>query len=151
MEEKTLRQLNIYYFASVTALATLFVLSILNIVRFSKTPQPVNLTVEMYAVVITIVMIPVALKMFAERLKKIRQKGLNPSEAIKQYKTAYFVRFYAFMLLAIGNILLYMWSWNMNFFWLTVVLLVVFLFCKSSEKEIFSMTEKDDISQKNQE
>ncbi|MDR1517300.1 MAG: hypothetical protein LBS52_04255 [Dysgonamonadaceae bacterium] len=151
MEYKVLRQLNIHYFASIAVLAVLFVLAILKIVRFSETPQAVSLTVEMYAVVITLVAIPILLKTFAERLKKIKQAGANPSEATRQYKMAYFVRLYALAFVTVGNIVLYALSRNQNFLWLTVALFVIFLFCKSSEKEIFSLTETGDNPQKQEE
>ena len=148
MEEKTLKQLNLHYWGTLATLAAFFALAISNIAGSQETLHTWGLTVEMYAVVITLVIIPIALKTFADRLKKIRKNAPRKPETIRQYKTAYFIRLYALAFVAGANIILYALSRNMNFFWLAALLFVIFLFCKSSEKEIFSVTDNEDASEK---
>lgn len=151
MERQTVKKLNLHYYGSIATLAICLALTVSKAFGVRSTPQPVNLTVEMYAILATILIIPIALKTFADKLKKIRRGGLNPSPAIVQYKTAYLTRLYALAAVTAGNIMLYALSGNTNFFWLAIVLFVIFFFCKSSEGEVHSILGKGDAPEKTQE
>ncbi len=63
--------------------------------------------------------------------------------AIEIYKKASYLRLYTLSAITLGQIILFGYSQNMNFFWFTVVLFVVFLFCSPSYEELKAMVEKE--------
>lgn len=144
MENKIVKQLNRHYFVSLTLLILFFVLLFFKIIQLVDTPMEMAVSVETYTIMITLVTIPLVLKMFANRLKKIKSSELEQAQKISQYKTIYFMRLYAIVTVTAGNIVLYGLSRNHNFFWLMVVLLIVFVFCRSSEAEVLSVIEKQE-------
>lgn len=97
--------------------------------------QIVNVTIERYIIVITIIAIPSILKLFAHLLSKVPQ-GVNIDIAISKYKKAFYTRLYTISSLSLLNIILYDYSGNMNFFWITTVLFLLFIYCKPSFPEL---------------
>ena len=69
--------------------------------------------------------------------------GTDKERVIKLYKRAFFLRLYIVTIVALANILLYALSRNTNFMWLTVVLFVVFAFCRPSLGEIENMIKEE--------
>ena len=84
----------------------------------------------MYDIVIVIITIPLSLKYFSDKVKKRpalwRWKTLSAIQEGILLATVYVEHDH------FGTIPLNGLSGNMNFFWLTVVLLIAFLFCKPS-------------------
>lgn len=140
---KTIKELNAHYYGSIIVLAVLFLLTVFRLISF-KTAVPITTTAEMYAIGLTLLAIPGALKLFAEKVKKTA-KGTDKNKAIQSYKSAYFLRLYIINIVTLGNIVLYAISRNQNFMWLTVVLFVVFAFCKASQSELESVTRDDNV------
>lgn len=132
--KSTIGKLNAHYWISIAVLATGFLLALLNPDSRFAWFQP-DLTVEMYAIAITLAAIPLALKLFAYRLRRI-PKGTAPEEAARLYGKASLWRLYMVNVATLGNILLFAASGNRNFMWLTLVLFLVFLFCKPSYAEL---------------
>lgn len=141
--DKTVGLLKIHYFGNIILLAVVFLLVVFSIIPLFIDREIVNVTAERYAIMITIIAIPVSLKFFASRLKKIGRPQ-EITAASKKYKSAFFLRLYAISVVTLINILLFGISRNMNFFWFTVVLFIVFLFCKPSYNELESLTEVAD-------
>lgn len=140
---KIIKELNAHYYGSIIVLAVLFLLTLFRLISF-KTTIPATTTAEMYAIAITLITIPLALKLFAEKVKKTT-KETDRSKAIQLYKNAYFLRLYMINIVTLGNIVLYAISRNQNFMWLTVVLFVVFAFCKTSQSELESVTREENV------
>ncbi len=140
---KTIKELNTHFYGSIIVLAVLFLLVVFKLLGF-KTVIPVTTTAEMYAIVITLVAIPLALRMFADKVKRTA-KETDKSKAVQSYKNAYFLRLYMVNIVTLGNIVLYALSRSQNFVWLTVVLFVVFAFCKASQSELESVTRDDNV------
>lgn len=137
------KQMNRHYFGSLALLIVLFALVLLKIVRFSEMPLSLPLAVNTYSIVIVLAAIPLVLKMFSNRLKKLTALKLAEPDILFRYKTAYFIRLYIFVVITLAIIVLYGFSNDMNYFWLTVVLLAVFMFCKSSYGEVASLLESE--------
>ena len=138
--EKTIQLLKVHYYGSILLLAVIFVLTLFSPVPFFTEGQAISVTAERYAIMITIIAIPAALKFFAYRLKKISRPAPT-AKATDEYKKASFLRLYIISAVTLINIFLFAISRNMNFFWFTVVLFIVFLFCKPSYPELEILTQ----------
>jgi len=141
--DETIRLLKRHYWGNILLLLTLFLLVTLGIFPLLDRSKIVNLTVEMYDIVIVIITIPLSLKYFSDKVKKAA-RPMEVEDAIRVYKRASFWRLYTLSTITLGQILLNGLSGNMNFFWLTVVLLIAFLFCKPSYVELATMTQRVD-------
>lgn len=129
-----------HYYLNIILLIIIFLLFIFRVIPLFMDEQAISVTAERYAIMITIIAIPVSLKFFAQRLKKI-PRPLENVTASQKYKNASFLRLYTISAVTLIHILLFGISRNMNFFWFTVVLFIVFLFCKPSYQELESLTE----------
>ena len=138
--DKAIKLLKGHYYGNIILLAVVFLLILFRIVPLFADGQAVNVTAERYAIMITILAIPVSLKFFAYRLKKI-PRPVETVAATEKYKNASFLRLYTISAVTLMHIMLFGISLNMNFFWFTVVLFIVFLFCKPSYEELESLTE----------
>lgn len=137
---KTISLLNRHYYINIIVLVVVFLFILFRVIPIFTEGQPVSITAERYAIIITIIAIPLSLKFFADRLKKI-PRPLEEGKASEKYKSASFVRLYTMSFITMMHILLFSISRNMNFLWFTVVLLIVFLFCKPSYPELESLSE----------
>ncbi len=138
--DKTIALLKRHYYANIILMAAAFLLILFRIIPLFTDGQSVGVTMERYAIMITIIAIPVSLKLFAYRLKKIT-RPLEIPTAVEVYKKASFLRLYTISAVTLMHIILFGISRNMNFFWFTVVLFIVFLFCKPSYEELENLTE----------
>lgn len=138
---KAVKLLKQHYYGNIIVLALLFLLILFGVIPLQIDGLLVNVTAERYAIMLTVLAIPFSLKYFAYRLKKL-PRPMTVTPAIDKYKSASFIRLYILCAVVLMNILLYGISRNMNFFWLTVVSLAVFLFCQPSYNELESLTEK---------
>ncbi|MDO5663663.1 MAG: hypothetical protein Q4G63_00220 [Bacteroidia bacterium] len=139
--KSTIKKLSVHFWSSIIVLAILFLLVILKLISF-ETTFPVTVTAEMYAIGITLIAIPGALKLFADKIKKI-PKGTDKVKVIQSFRSAYFLRLYIIDIVVMGNIFLFALSRNNNFMWLTIVLFVVFVFCKPSLNELENIVEEE--------
>jgi hypothetical protein len=137
---KLITSLKRHYFATIFVLGILFVLVLLRIIPFSEGVVSGGVVMERYAIMITIIVIPLALKFFADRLKKI-QRPQELSKACATYRGLYFLRLHSIAAVTLMNILLFGFTRNGNFVWLSVVLFIIFLFCKPSIIELTDLTE----------
>jgi hypothetical protein len=138
---KTIELLKWHYYGNIVTLAVVFLPILSEVIPFFTDGQEsVNITLERYAIIISIITIPVSLKFFAHRLKKL-PRPLEMATAAEKYVNASFLRLYTISVVTLMHIVLFGVSRNMNFFWFTVVLFLVFLFCKPSLAELKSLTE----------
>lgn len=138
---KTIKELNTHYYTSIIVLAILFLLVVFKLISF-KIATPVTTTAEMYTIALTLIAIPVALKLFADKIKKI-PNGTDKNKAIRLYKNAYFLRLYIINAVVLSNIMLFAISGNKNFMWLSVISFIVYMFCKPSQQELDSIIQED--------
>ena len=137
--EKTIKLLRGHYYGNIILLAVIFLFSIFSMIPLFTDGQAISATLERYAIMITIIAIPDSLKFFADRLKK-SACPVNIPTASNKYKNISFIRLYTISTVTLMNIFLFTISRNMNFFWFTVVLFIVFLFCKPSYVELEGLT-----------
>lgn len=138
---KTIKELNTHYYLSIVVLAVLFLLVFFKAISFG-TPFPVTTTAEMYAIGITLLAIPVALKLFADKIKKIPE-GTEKNETVRCYRNAWLLRIYIVNTVTMGNIFLYAISRNNNFMWLAVISFIVYMFCKPSHQDLENIVQED--------
>ena len=137
----TIRHLFVHYFSAITFLILLALLILFRLLPFRQESQPVNVTLERYLIMVTLIAIPASLKWFAHRLKK-SDRPMLMEDARNQYRRIYYVRHYTLAMVTLFHICLYGISRNTNFFWFTVVLLIIFLFCRPSPVELESLMEE---------
>lgn len=139
--DSTISSLKLQYWLSIAILASFFILIIFNLITFPFKGMEVGVTLERYAIVISIIAIPAALKLFAEILKKVHPAS-DTKQVVKSYKKASNIRLLIINLATLMNILLYAISGNMNFFWFVIVLFIIYIFCKPSYPELANLAEK---------
>ena len=137
----TIRQLYLHYRIILSSLVLLLLLILFQLIPFWQESRPVSIILERYLIVATLIAIPLALKMFANRLKK-GPLPLTSEDARNRYKKASLWRLYILTAVTLLHIVLFGFSRNMNFFWFTIVLFTVFLFCRPSYPELENLTEK---------
>lgn len=140
---KTIKSLKAHYYIAIAALVILFVLIFFKIISMnSELTSSVTQTMELYAIGITLIAIPAALKGFAYLIKK--EKRQDSDAIIRNYKKAFFIRLYVISTVALMNEALYFLSRNTNFFWLTIVSIVTFIFCGPSLSELMDLQNSRD-------
>lgn len=146
IEEKAIALLRTHYFTMIVALALFFLLVLFRALPLFPREEAVSVVLERYAIMISIIVIPLALKLFSEKIKKI-PADTDAQTAVKKYKNAFFIRLYMVSAVTLGNIVLFGFSRNTNFLWMTVVLFIVFVFCKPSLPELMEITHKPEPAQ----
>ncbi len=149
----TITLLNWHYWANIIFLVTLFLLVQTGIFPFFSDAKNVSVTLERYDIIILIIAVPLSLKLFADNVKKLA-RPVNIESAIRIYKKASYMRLYTLSVITVVQIFLFGYSHHMNFFWLTIVLFITFLFCKPSYAELANMIEtsyKGDMEDENHE
>ncbi len=142
--EATIMLLKKHYRIYIYILVVLFFLAMFQVLPFFHDKRPVSIILDRYIIVITIIVIPSALKLFSNMLKKI-EPGKGIDYTIEKYKNATYIRLYSLSALSLVHIMLYHYSGNMNFFWFTVVLLIVFIYCKPSFPELARLIEDKEV------
>ncbi|MDR0422799.1 MAG: hypothetical protein LBH72_07310 [Proteiniphilum sp.] len=139
--DRSFRLLAGHYYGNILLLALLFLLTLLRLFPFPAADgQPgVSLTLERYAIMITIIAIPVSLKCFALRLRKL-PRPQEAAAAAEKYGKSILLRLYTVSGVTLMHIILFGISRNMNFFWFTALLFTVFLFCKPARAELESLS-----------
>lgn len=138
--ERLVSLLKRHYYGNIIVLALLFLLILFRVLPLLQESDLIGVTIERYAIMISIIAIPLALKFFAHRLKEITRPA-ETAIAVSRYKNASHLRLYAISGVTLMNILLYGFSRNSNFIWITVVLFIIFLYCRPSYAELASLTE----------
>jgi len=137
--EKAIKTLQLHYYINIITVCLLFILILFKIVILSDNPQPLSLAMNQYSILITLLIIPTALKFFSYQIKKA--SPTNIEEAIKLYKSAFFMRLYPISLVIIGNILLYALSNNTNYIWIALAVILFMFFCRPSVVELDNLIE----------
>lgn len=148
--DNTIKHLKQHYWGNIAFLALIFLAVLFKVAPFLSETQPLNITLERYTIVVTIIAIPAALKLFANKIKKVDASASFDTK-INKYKSASFLRLYIISGVTLMNIVLFAVSRNTNFLWFVVVLFIVYLFCKPSYPELNSMILGDDVTTKKQE
>ena len=147
--DATIKLLRKHYRLNIIILIILFILAMFKLIPFFAEKHIVNIIIERYIIVITIIAIPGILKLFAHLLSKVPQ-GVDIDLAIRKYKKAYYTRLYTISSLSLIDIALYDYSGNMNFFWITTVLFLLFIYCKPSFPELEKLVRPvEDIEEEN--
>lgn len=100
--------------------------------------QPQNPNLERYGIIITLICIPLALKIHNDNLKKY--KILSADRDInKMYKKSYFIKIFILQSVMIFNSLCLYFSGSKSFFFLAFITLVSFFLSSPNKNEIDSL------------
>ncbi|MDD4799702.1 MAG: hypothetical protein WC126_04875 [Proteiniphilum sp.] len=141
-----MRRLYRHYYCSISILALLFLLILFHLLPLYRGCQSVGVTCERYAIMITLITIPAILKWFAHQLKK-SPRPMVRRDAITRYSRAYYLRHYTISAGTLFHIVLFGLSRNLNFFWCSVLLFMIFFFCRPSLPELENLLEKPEATE----
>lgn len=142
-EDIAIRILRKHFYTNIIVLAALFLLILFDIIKF-KTPIEINTMFEMYLILFIIVSIPIILKGFADKIKKL-PKNIDRDSAINSYKRISYVRLYFLSFMTLVSSMIYALSQNNNFMYIAFIMLIILLFCKPSYPELMSITESEEV------
>lgn len=149
IQEQVIKHLKLHYWGNIAFLAILFLIILFKVLPFFNEPQPLSVTIERYAIVVTIIAIPAALKLFSNLLKKVPENESFKTKTDK-YRSASYLRLYTISAITLLNIILFGYSRNMNFMWFVVVLFIVFMFCRPSYPELDNLVNNENLTSANQ-
>ena len=132
--KQTIKKLNYHFYGIIAVLAILLILVLTGTISFVA-DEYVSIVAERYSIGLTLIAIPVALKLFANIVNK-EENNTTIQKSIKTYQKASFIRLYIISVMTFANIMLYAMSNNQNFVWLSVALFVSFSFCRPSLAEL---------------
>ena len=107
---------------------------------FASTPAT-NIAFERYAIILTLAIIPISLKLFHSYHQKI--KSLDQDIFIKKYTTAYNLRLIAFDMAAILNLTGFQLYNSHNTMYLTIMIIFALFFCYPSKQALQNESEND--------
>lgn len=102
----------------------------------------ISIGVESWTLLITLFSIPGALKLFSVIMEKNNHPE-NKNITIALYKKAFLVRFGVLFFTATLNIVLYAFSYNQNFMFLTLITFIAYIFSYPSEKYLDEITQNE--------
>lgn len=131
-QESVLPFLKGVFFVAFAIQAIIFVAVAFKQINILPTNGELSLALERYVLLLTLISIPGALKLFSW----IMEKNKNPEskeETTKLYVKAFLARFSILFFIASLNIILYAISYKQNFMLFTLVIFTTYLFCYPSE------------------
>ena len=141
--DRTIKKLKQQYWISIAVLTVYFLLILFDLTHHFFEKVEISVVLERYVIVISIIAIPVALKLFADTIKRAPPTS-NIDLVIKKYIKASNIRLYTINAVTLMNIILYSLSRNMNFFWITIVFFIVYIFCKPSYPELANLLKNEE-------
>ena len=144
MNSKSLiRNLKILFFVAFTIQLVLFVSFAFQWIKLSPNSASIPIALERYTLLITMLSIPGALKLYSMIMSKNKHPE-NKDFTTALYKKAYITRFGILFFVASLNIVLYAISFNQNFMLLTLITFTVYIFSYPSEGYLNITEEIDD-------
>jgi hypothetical protein len=142
------------YIIGVTSLALYFALVFFRVIKLGTGEMVLSYSTEVYAIMFTLIVIPISLKRFYSTLKKIPCPS-EKSVVEETYKRAFLWRLYPLCIATLMNIMFFgltrnvvaeeghnmAWFGVNNFFWFSLLMFIVFIFCKVSEEELERLIE----------
>ncbi len=135
---EVIKKLNYHFYGSIIVLVVFLALVLIGTISFVVDAQ-VGIVAERYSIGLTLLVIPIALKLFSNMVNK-EENNVTPEKSIQTYRKASLIRLYLINVMIFANIIFYAMSSNQNFVWLAVVLFVSFSFCRPSYVELEELT-----------
>jgi len=107
---------------------------------FASSPTS-NASFERYAIIITLAVIPICLKLFHSHHQKI--KTLDHNIFLKKYTLAYYLRIIVFDLTAILNLAGFQLYNSQNTMYLTIMIIFALFFCYPNKKALLNESENE--------
>lgn len=148
------KQLNRIFAIMLGATILLLLAVMFGIISFIEPDASTIETAELYAIALTLVAIPLSLKLHSNQIKKLQTNhALTIVQKVEGYTKAFVRRISILEIVALVNIILYSIMHSDNFMWLAVITLIAFVFCRASEDELLSIlkSEKEEESGKEEE
>lgn len=136
---KTVKQLNKAYLIVIITLIVLLLAVMFGLNSFIAENTGSSVIAERYAIGLTLIAIPLSLKLFADKTKKITASENDNDVKIRQFKNAFIVRLSVLGVVGLVNTLFYAFMQNSNFMWLAVITFLTFSFCRTSADELNSL------------
>ena len=149
--DQTVKQLNKAHLIVIVTLVVLLLAVMFGLKSFPAGNAESSVIAERYAIGLTLIVIPLSLKLFADKAKKITASKSGDKEKMKQFKNAFVTRLSLLGVVGLMNTVLYGFMQNSNFMWLAVITFLAFAFCRTSEGELTGIiAEKEESSEEKQ-
>lgn len=132
--KKTISNLKTLFYVAIGVQITLLIAIAFKWITLPLTN--ISITLERYTLMITLIGIPSALKLFSVIMNKA-----TPTNNISTYKRAFITRFGILFIVASLNIVLYSISANQNFMLLTLISFIAYIFSYPSENYLHPLEE----------
>src|SRR5690554_4137018 len=111
-----IRSIKRHYWGNILFLILFFLAVLFQVIPLFGEGQPVSVTLERYAIMIPIIIIPLSLKYFANQIKRA-PRPMGPVEGTGFYKKYSYIRLYTLSVTTLSLEVLFGFSRNMNFLW----------------------------------
>ena len=145
---QTVKRLNGVHQVVIITLVVLMLASMFGLFKLFASDADAGVVAERYAIGLTLIAIPLSLKLFADRIKKMKSGDDGMELKISRFKNAFYLRISILSVVGFVNILLYSIMQNSNFMWLAAITFIAFAFCRTSAGELAGViAEKEEVSE----
>lgn len=141
---QTVKRLNSTHLYIIAALIILLLAVMFGLLKLPAIGEEASIIAERYAIGLTLIAIPGALKLFSNKIKKLTESETDAGIKIKQFSSAFNLRIAILGVMGLANTLFYAITANSNFMWLAVILFLAFVFCRTSEAELSAVISTKD-------
>lgn len=125
LPDKLHLQLKIYYILSIVICVIAFLLSVAYTQKYNVMQS--NVMLERYGIIVTLLGIPLALKLFHSRINKLTKT--NFQEYLKKYRFEYLIRLFLLNTICFFNIVSLYITGSKNFYFMVIVTIFAFFLC----------------------
>ena len=131
-QKKTISKLKLFFVSAVAISVILFMLTVAYTQKYEVSIS--NIILERYAIIVTLIGIPVALKLFHNNIKKINNKDLPIY--LKKYTQQYILRLSILLSICFFNIAALFFTGSKNFYFMVIVSIFAMFLCIPQKSNI---------------
>ena len=105
LEKRTINSLKNHFYIHVSVVIVLFLLIVFNVIPLPDYSQSIGLTVQTYSIMLTLIALPGALKLYSVNVKKKQTE--DKDKTVKYYRKIFFQRLYIVSFALLLNMILF--------------------------------------------
>ncbi len=139
-EYRTMISLKKHFYIHVSVMILLFLLIFFDIIQLPDFSSSIGLTVQTYTIMLTLIALPGALKLYSVNVKKKQTE--DKDKTVKYFRKVFFQRLYIVAFSAVLNMLLFGFTRVQNYAWLALISFLVYAFCMPREDDLHNLYPK---------
>lgn len=140
LEKRTIKSLKNHFYIHVSVVIVLFLLIVFNVIPLPDYSQSIGLTVQTYSIMLTLVALPGALKLYSVNVKKKQTDDID--KTTKYFRKIFFQRLYIVAFALLLNMILFGFTRVQNYAWLALISLMIYAFCMPREDDLYNLFTK---------